>query len=350
MNQTVSDKSVKKTRKTKVRLTRYGWILAFLLVWLPLSAIGTANNFLVMLFTLGLGLAIVSHRMGKRNIKSVVVARRFPDEIFADTPFPVEYLVSTTDAGSKDAVALHFTEEAPLAGSAVVVPLPKIAADGNDGYRGFFSLSSRGDKEIGDGTLRSSFPFGLAVYSRKCGGANTVLVFPKIEPVSHDLPAWIGSAGRGLERTNPFGTVPYYFRDYVAGDPYKHIEWKKTARTGALVTKVLADEEVMEIVIRLPRVASEKTISRAASLIAHFAQTRTPICLQGPGLNLGPAKGKEFARELLAILARWDDKSSQGAIPSYATGALVEVRESGEFLWSRPGEAHAVRSKQAHGN
>ncbi len=340
MNQSISSESVNKT-KIKMRLTKYGWILAFLLVWLPLSAIGTANNFLVIMFTLGLGLAIVSARMGKKNIRNLELARRFPDEIYAETPFLIEYFVNT-DSGA--AFSLNFKEETPLEGPPEGLSFPKINPGDYNSFQGFFSIASRGDAQIGSGSLQSSFPFGLAAYSREFGRGDAVLVFPKIEPVSHDLPAWIGSAGRGFERANPSGTVPYYFRDYVAGDPYKHIEWKKSARTGSLVSKVLAEEEAMEIVVRLPKSASEKAISRAASLVVHFAETRTPICLQGPGLNLGPAKGKEFARELLTILARWDDKPQDEAIPHHFGRALVEVDESGEFFWSRPGEAHAVGS------
>ncbi|MBI5248042.1 MAG: DUF58 domain-containing protein, partial [Desulfomonile tiedjei] len=332
-----------KTGKIKMRPTRYGWILVFLLVWLPLSAVGTANNFLVILFTLGIGLSIVSSRMGKRNIRHLDLARRFPDDIFAETPFPLEYLLKA-DSQSKPAMSLSFKEEDPMEGSAEGVSFPEVNPGGDDSFRGFFTISSRGDKQIRPGTLRSSFPFGLAVYSIECGREDSVLVYPKIEPVSHDLPAWLGSAGRGLERTNPFGTVPYYFRDYVAGDPFKYIEWKKSARTGSLVSKILAEEEAMEIVIRLPNNASEKTLSRASSLVAHFARTRTPICLQGPGLNCGPAKGKEFARKLLTILARWDSKSIEESIPGHSSGVLVEVDESGEFTWSRPGEANAGRS------
>jgi uncharacterized protein (DUF58 family) len=342
MQHPASDKSAQISEKIKARRTRYGWILSFFMVWLPLSAMGTANNFLIILFTLGLGLAIVSRRMGRENIRHLNVARRFPDEVFAETPFPIEYLLSV-DSGSRPSLSVRFKEESPVEGSSEGVSFPEVNREANRSFRGFFTISTRGDKQIGPGTLESSFPFGLAVYSRQCCLGDSVLVFPKIEPVVHDLPAWLGGAGRGVERTNPFGTVPYGLRDYMSGDPYKYIEWKKTARTGRLVSKVLAEEEDMEIVIRLPDMASEKTISRAASLVVHFSQTRTPICLQGPGLDLGPAKGKEFARKLLAILARWDDNSRKETIPSRAFGVLVEVDESGEFLWSRPGEVNAKR-------
>ena len=91
MNQSISSKSVNKT-KIKMRLTKYGWILAFLLVWLPLSAIGTANNFLVIVFTLGLGLAIVSGRMGKKNIRNLELTDGFPTRFMRKRLFSLNIL------------------------------------------------------------------------------------------------------------------------------------------------------------------------------------------------------------------------------------------------------------------
>ena len=156
--------------------------------------------------------------------------------------------------------------------------------------------------------------------------------------MEEDVPPWVGGSGKGLERPDPFGTIPYQFREYVPGDPYKHIEWKKTASTGGLITKVLSDEGAREITIRMPREASERTISRAASLVVHFARSGRPICLQGPGILLGPGRGKEFAVKLLTTLARWENTAGELALPDFSPDIVVEIGQAGEFVWRRSGE------------
>ncbi len=323
--------------RLRIRPTRFGWILIFLLFWIPLTAIGTANNFLLIIFAMMVGLALVSHRLARQNVRTVQLLRRFPEEIFAGDIFTVRYLVRS-DRRPWGSATLKLLEAEPLQGSTEAVALSRIPPGEAVSANGFFSVSSRGDQQISPGLLTSAFPFGLASYSRSCGPAESVLVFPRIHSVEEDVPPWVGGSGKGLERPDPFGTIPYQFREYVPGDPYKHIEWKKTASTGGLITKVLSDEGARELTIRMPKEASERTISRAASLVVYFAHSGRPLCLQGPGLLLGPGRGKEFAIKLLTTLARWENTAGEIALPDSSSDIVVEIGQAGEFIWRGSGE------------
>jgi uncharacterized protein (DUF58 family) len=336
-------KTVRLKKQFRIRPTRPGWILLFLLLWIPATAIGTANNFLLIIFAMMVGLALVSHRLATKNIKTVQVSRRFPDEIFAGNVFTIRY-VAKTDGRPWGAATLGFAEKPPLHSSTEGMTLPYLPPGEGISVNGYFSISSRGDKKILPGLLTSTFPFGLASYSRSCGPTESVLVFPRIHSVDADVPPWVGGLGKGLERPDPFGTIPYQLREYVPGDPFKHIEWKKTASTGGLITKVLSDEGAREVTIRMPRDASEATISRAASLVVYFGHSGRPLCLQGPGLLLGPGRGKEFAVKLLTTLARWENTTKKLALPDYSPDIVVEVGETGEFIWRRPGEPYGRAS------
>ncbi len=318
--------------RVRVRPTAYGWVLIFLLAWVPLAALGTANNFLLIVFLMMMGLLMVSHRLAMRNLKSVQVSRRFPEEIFAETPFDVQYLVKT-DQQSWGAHTLFFKEGPPLTASGGDVAFHSVSQGETVQFRGSYAIDGRGDNPVSRGTLSSAFPFGLAVYSRNCGSTETVLVFPHVEPVDSEVSPQLGRSGRGLERVDPFGTVPYHFREYVSGDPYKHIEWKKTATTGSLITKVFSDESAREITIRLPADASERAISRAASLLVHFSRSGTPVSLEGTGIAFEAGRGRAFARKLLTVLARWENMTQQAADPQRSSGTVVEVDGSGNFNW-----------------
>jgi uncharacterized protein (DUF58 family) len=125
--------------------------------------------------------------------------------------------------------------------------------------------------------------------------------------------------------------VPYLFRDYVPGDRYKHIDWKKTARTGSLVTKILSDEGAREIFIRLPAGASETAVSRAASLAVHFLLMGRTVSIEGPGLDIEPGRGRDFARHVLTVLARWN--SAEGSEQHASDTVAVSIDRSEEFRW-----------------
>jgi uncharacterized protein (DUF58 family) len=343
MNSAAPIKTSPPRNSLRIRPTRSGWILIFLLLWIPLTAIGTANNFLLIIFAMMVGLALVSHMLARKNVKTVQLSRRFPDEIFAGNVFTVRYLVKT-DRRPWGAVTLNFVEAPPLQGATEGVTFSHIPPGDAVSVNGSFSVPSRGDKRIFPGLLTSAFPFGLASYSRSCGPAESMLVFPQINSVEEDVPPWVDGSGKGLERPDPFGTIPYQFREYVPGDPYKHIEWKKTASTGGLITKVLSEEGAREITIRMPRDASERTISRAASLVVHFARSARPICLHGPGILLGPGRGKEFAVKLLTTLARWENKADAPTLPDFSPDIVVEIGQAGEFVWRRSGDLYGRAS------
>ena len=326
-------------RRTRMRPTPYGWFLIFLLVWIPLAAVVTVNNFLFIVFTMMVGLAAVSRSWAKKNLKEVSVRRRLPDEIFAETPFSIQYFVKS---GRKPfgSFSLAIQEGVPLQGTGDGVAVTHVPAEGSTEIAGSFTIDSRGDAVIEPGVLASGFPFGLATYSRKCGSTQPVLVFPKIQPVEHEIPAWLGGMGTGLERPDPFGVVPYLFRDYVPGDRYKQIDWKKTARTGVLVSRVFSDEGAREITIRLPSGASETALSKAASLVVRFARSGRPVVLEGPGWKTEPGCSPEHARKLLTMLARWNGTPHDGTAPGISRGLAVEIDGSGECRWERAEDRH----------
>jgi uncharacterized protein (DUF58 family) len=313
------------------------WV--FLVLWLPLSAAVTGNNFLYMIFGMAVGLGLVSHRLAMRNINSVKVVRRFPDEIFAETPFTISYN-AVGAADGRGATTLRLQEQAPLLASEQSVDFLRVLTGETTRGSGVFSLPSRGDIPIEAGIITSSFPFGLATYSRKCGSATSVLVFPKIEQVAGEIPFTPQGAGSSIERVDPYGTVPFQFRDYISGDPHKHIDWKKSARVGELITRVLSDEGAREVLIRLTRDADERAISRAASLVVHFGGQGVPVGLEGPGLAVEAGTGGAQTRKLLTILALWENSDEELPPRDDSLKTVVEVDRYGEFGLIGPGASH----------
>ena len=327
-------------RKPGMRPTAFGWGMIFLGLWLPLCGALTTNNFLFILFGMTLGLGLISHGAARRNINSVGVERKFPDEIFSETQFTVRY-EARTSLRRGEAYALRFSEDPSFEGSEGGVDFFHVRPGERSIGFGSYTIRRRGEHRIGAGTLGSSFPFGLASYRRNCGRNHRVLVFPKIEPVNADAALFARGPGKGLELRGPIGTVPYKFREYVPGDPRRQIDWKKSARTGVLISRDLSEEVSGDILIRLPSNPTEEAISRAASLAVHFGKSGIPVSLEGPGISVEAGTGPQFVRKLLTILALWDGSKAGASKIARSGGTTVEVDRSGEFFLRQPGEVHA---------
>jgi len=98
--------------------------------------------------------------------------------------------------------------------------------------------TERGQHWFGPATLEAGDPFGIAGVVNEVAGREPVLVLPKVlEVTGLDLlsgrPLVESAAARSLARdpAELHGTRPY-----VAGDPLHAVNWRATARTGALHT------------------------------------------------------------------------------------------------------------------
>ncbi len=95
--------------------------------------------------------------------------------------------------------------------------------------------TARGEHVFGPVELRAGDIFGLSVVSRVLPARDTLVVYPKVVPLT----------ALGLPAVQPFGdltsrqrlyedpTRTIGIRDYAVGDSSRHMHWKATARAGA---------------------------------------------------------------------------------------------------------------------
>lgn len=108
-----------------------------------------------------------------------------------------------------------------------------------------FKPLRRGNVHLQGYYLTRTDPFGLCKYDKFVPEPRNVLVLPKIYPV----PQLEFSGSRkyhqgGISGTQDLGDSPEFFglKEYMPGDPLKHIDWKATARSGKVVVKKYQDE------------------------------------------------------------------------------------------------------------
>ncbi len=363
------------------RLTT-GWICVFLMVWLPLAAVVTGNNFLFLALSMLIGLVGLSNWLSKRNIRGIQVKRILDEEIFAETTFEIKYQINVSvhrgrhkhlesrwgRFGGGDGLPIQsnraqnllapggllqkniknhqpgasnftITEQAPIRQLSEGVHVPQVKAGETVEVISAGQLTNRGRVSLKRSLVISNFPFGLANRWRSAGDSVNVIVFPRVEPIDDIFAGQLGDPGSKREEKALFGSIPHAFREYVPGDPYKRIQWKLSARLGKLHVKEMAEEISDRIIVRIESNPSEQALSKAASLICHFCNKGVPMALEAPEFRIGPDNGLEFKRKLLTILALWEERPNlHNEIEDNNGHHLIEVDPQGSITWNFSGD------------
>lgn len=212
----------------------------------------------------------------------------------------------------------------------------------------------RGAWRFGPVRISSGDIFGFALQREDIDDTATLLVYPKIIPVTN----------LGLPASRPFGDLrtprrtiedPLRFmgaREYVSGDSYRHIHWKATARRQALQTKVFEPSAAMPVAVFLnintyesliegrDFELQEYAISAAASLACWAAENGHPVglyvnSLMPPGaqrIRIRPSSRPDQLLLVLDALAKvvehgpWSIESVlQAEGPQLLSGASIVV-------------------------
>jgi uncharacterized protein (DUF58 family) len=207
--------------------------------------------------------------------------------------------------------------------------------------------SARGKYPVGPLTARLIDPFGLAEVSATLAVAEEILVYPRIEQLTHGGPPAdrAGSGPSAVYRLAPAGDEFYAVREYESGDDLRKIHWPAVARTGQLMIRqdearfypratVLLDGRLNAHRGSGAESSLEWAISAAASTVWHLGH-------QGFGVRLATddrepssvRSGRSGSESLLEVLAVLRPTANASLIPATrrlarrpgAEGALLAI-------------------------
>jgi uncharacterized protein (DUF58 family) len=195
--------------------------------------------------------------------------------------------------------------------------------------------------------VRTRFPFSFLEKTRRvlfpqAGGAGgreapwggaaapagEIIVYPSVEPTEEFFEILPMITGEFENFVRGRGHDLYRIRDYMAEDSARHVDWKATARSGALKVREFTreDERKLRIVFDNPRAgavpdaAYERGVALAASLAWHFAAEPTELSFAAPGYAAS-ADVYEFLRYLALIAPQ--------AVAPQAAAPEAAIPESG---------------------
>ncbi|MGA2496556.1 MAG: DUF58 domain-containing protein [Tepidisphaeraceae bacterium] len=310
-------------RKQPTDFSFVGVIYTCLMLFMGLAAIHSQANLLFAVFGILIGVLVVSWVVSRIVLRKLEIRRILPETFTVGQQSTVQYEfenrkrfwpsfsatlfeISAAEAFSRQPLAylLHVAAGQRAMVSAQVIPV----------HRGLYHLDRF--------QVATSFPFGFIRRASDRRLSDGVLALPAMGTVDRRLLTMCVSAESSGARMKPRrgGTDEFYgVKEFRRGENPRFIYWKRSARTGTLVSKELTHVSPPRLQIFLDtclpagrrtlagHAAVERAIAMAASLIACTIDEGLAVGLQawsaGP-LTIQPSRGKRHARDLLAVLAR----------------------------------------------
>jgi uncharacterized protein (DUF58 family) len=316
-------------------VTRVGLIYILISVVIGIAALNTGNNLLYVVVAALLSAILVSGVASAQVLRSMELDVHLPENVFAGRPMLARLLLRNASAWlpsfsvrvvpakrknrnkarwrweastfgwprNRAAQQQWFRlpdrrlrrvreeEEKPILQASVyfpfIAPGQELVADLE------MNFPARGrycEKNFG---LATRFPFAFLMKTRRINLVREIIVYPAVEATEQFREVLPMVTGEFETFVRGRGNDLYLIRDYMPDDSARHVDWKATARTGALKVREFSreDERKLRIVFDnpapgvLPPAVYERAVCLAASLGWHFHHEDVEVSFVAPGLE-----------------------------------------------------------------
>lgn len=315
-------------------------LLPFLVVLITVAFFTKIDQFFYLLYIL-FGIYVLGRLWARRSLAAVSVHRQHEERIFLGQSLEVE--VEVVNRSWLPILWLRLADAAPseLASGPSFRRILSLAPRETRRYTYQLVGRHRGYYRFGAIGVHGGDILGTNTYAYTHDPASFCIVYPRVIPLSHlDLPS-----------QSPFGSLPSkerIFQDptrilgvraYQPGDSLRSIDWKTSARVGALQVRRFEPAISLETALFLnlddddyPASdwyrAIELGIVIAASLAVHVTEKRQAVSLTSngrdpfqddtesvPPVSLPLRKGREHVMNILDVLARIEVARGEQAQP-----------------------------------
>jgi uncharacterized protein (DUF58 family) len=163
--------------------------------------------------------------------------------------------------------------------------------------------------------LRTKFPFGFLQKTRRVKSSIEAVVYPQIQPTEEFYEVLPLVSGELESYQRGRGNDLYAIRDYQFNDSARHVDWKASARTGALQVKEYAREDERRVMLVFdPYIGPqgtdaksaeqfERAVTLCAGLAWHFYEINSVIEFRSAGFATPRMSASEIIYDILRYLA-----------------------------------------------
>ena len=276
-----------------------GLLFVLTVMWYASASQNNAANYLLFFFTLAVFLVSIPHTLLNLTGLKVTVEAIKPRFAGQEIVVPVELVNESRHGRHGCVISIPDVEEA---GELVDEIGPGKAAR----VTLRFTAVTRGEHEIAQVQLRSSYPLGFLAASKRIETRQRYVVYPAPEgdarfPVSR-------RNARGARTETVIGEGDDYagVRAYAPGESQRHIDWKAVARGQPLMTKQFTAEtdDVLQLDYdAVPLADKEPRLSQLALWIVEAERARREYALRLPGAEIPAGRGAAHYHRCLHALA-----------------------------------------------
>ncbi|MFZ0334428.1 MAG: DUF58 domain-containing protein [Candidatus Acidiferrales bacterium] len=325
------------------RLTREGVIYLAAVFVVALASVNTGNNLLFMILACLLAGILISGVLSRVVLTGLELQIDLPEHVFAEQPILAAVEVRN-EKNMMPSFSLRVVGAGENGGSQILtrpVYFPYISHESSARQNVELLFPHRGVYRQNAFGIRTKFPFGFLEKTRRVDSEMELVVYPRVEPTSEFyeiLPLLSGEIesqhrGRGYEL--------HSLRDYVPTDNVRFIDWKASAKSGALKIREFAREDERRLILALdpslPRADSreqaqkqsenfEHAVSLAACIAWHFFEARAVMQFSTPRITTPMAAAGDIIYDVLRELAYIEPDTEHSGVTFLES--LVPLHES----------------------
>jgi uncharacterized protein (DUF58 family) len=316
-------------RRPAIDFSVTGVVYVAMMLFMGLAAINSQANLLFGMFGLMIGILLVSGIISRLVLKRLQIRRSFPENGAVGHPLTLVYQITNAKrfwpslsvsvaeldgveafTTQPQAYMLHVAPGMTAAVPAIVIP------------------KRRGLHELGEYQVSTSFPFGFVKRAITERRKDVILIYPPAARVDSKLLGMCRSNDLTGEsaRPSPGGSDEFYgVKEFRTGDNPRWIYWRRSARSGTLVSKEMAQMSPPRVLLLVDtylitgrpdeRAAVERCIAMAASLATVALEQGLSVGLvawSGEWVTVAPTRGKRHRDDMLSLLSRLSRNTAHG--------------------------------------
>jgi uncharacterized protein (DUF58 family) len=246
--------------RMEYKVSREGWIYIVGIVLVALAAVNTGNNLLFLVLATLVATILMSGILSSITLAGVDLRLDLPEHIFAGQAVTAVVELqnqkltlpsfSLRVEGVQKKPARSKTFERPAA-ALLETPVffPYIPRQESVRQRVPLLFSKRGLYRQEAFRIVTRFPFGFLQKARRLDLATEAVVYPPVAATPEFLEVFPSIEGALESHSKGRGQDLYALRDYMPTDSARHVHWKASARTGALMVREFAREEDSRVLL-----------------------------------------------------------------------------------------------------
>lgn len=296
--------------KSSLRITLEGIILLAVILLVGFAAWHSGTNLLYLIFSILVAFYLVHGFVLKLNLHSLAFTEIVPEVVVANAPFDLSAVV-TNRKRFLPSYGLRLSFNGIVSGNplgAIFFPvIPR--SDSREGLC-VARIPTRGLHTVGKVAVSTRYPFGFEERTQSRFVDKQILALPPtygVAAVAANIPFGFGDQESSVRGA---GTDLYGLREYVAGEPARHVHWRTSARLQKLMVSEYTRDERRQVILLLDNGVPaqwhsavhkdfENAVILTASLARHLIETGFEVGVVTTGATLSVGQG---AAHLLAMM------------------------------------------------